>query len=557
MPSMKSLRIAHTIYLLLGLALLAGGIASTFLMFRCAGISADYTSIIQGEIAQAQKIRVLQVNFKKQVQAWKDILLRGKDDASLAKYDKEFHAQAAKVDDSAATLASQIGDSEARTGLLNFSQQHQVLDSQYETALVEYKTSRDFAVADAAVKGKDRPPTDSLDAVAERLTGLADSIPTAEAAHLHREQEIVLAVLILVWSSLAIWCVGFARSLGFRFTRCVDFVHVIAAGNLTVDEPEHGRADEIGRLIVAMAEMRNQLCEMVGSVQAVSERLTVNAESASRFSGHIADAANLQRDETNQVAAALEEMIASVHEVTEHCNDAAKRAVYTGNLATGSCQSVESVAGEVREMASEARENAHHVQELGERSSKIGQIVTLIEEIAGQTNLLALNAAIESARAGEHGRGFAVVAGEVRRLAERTTHATKEIAEAVNMIQQGTKDAVSSIEASTSRVGKSVDTADAAVESLTVLGKSADEVRQRILQIAQAAEEQSLASGQVGRSMNQITASINRSTEGAAEAARTANEMVSLARTLVGETSRFTTRAECKDAGRKGVGLHN
>jgi len=538
---MKSLRIAHTIYLLLGLALLLGGIASTFLMMRCAGISSDYTSIIQGEIAQAQRVRVLQVNFKKQVQAWKDILLRGKDDAALSKYENEFHAQASRVDESAAALAGLVHDEQARGGLVSFAQEHHVLDNQYEAALTDYKASRDFASADAALKGKDRPPTDSLDQVADRLSGLAESMPATEAARLHREQGFVLVTLIVIWAALASWCVGFARSLGMRFGNCVEFVHTIASGDLTATEPEQGHSDEIGRLTAAMCEMRDRLCAMVSSVQAVSERLTVNAESASRFSGHIAEASSSQREESNQVAAALEEMIASVREVTEHCNEAALRAVRTGNLAKGSGASVESVAGEVREMASEAHRNAQFVQKLGERSLKIGQIITLIEEIAGQTNLLALNAAIESARAGEHGRGFAVVAGEVRRLAERTTLATKEISEAVTLIQQGTEDAVRSIEASTDRVGKSVATADAAVQSLNALGSSTEDVRQRILQIAQAAEEQSQASGLVGHSMNEITASINRSSEGAAEAARTANEMVGLSRELVGQTSRFRT----------------
>jgi methyl-accepting chemotaxis protein len=212
-------------------------------------------------------------------------------------------------------------------------------------------------------------------------------------------------------------------------------------------------------------------------------------------------------------------------------------------LASDSSRSVETVAGEVREMASEARRNAHDVQELGQRSEKIGQIVTLIEEIAGQTNLLALNAAIESARAGEHGRGFAVVAGEVRRLAERTTAATKEIAEAVTLIQQGTQNAVQSIESSTAKVGKSVAVADAAAQSLNLLGASTEEVRQRILQIAQASVEQSVASGLVGQSMNEITSTIHRSTEGAEEAARIASEMVGLARDLVSMTGKFKTRS--------------
>src|SRR5579863_7810587 len=101
---MKSLRIAHTIYLLLGAALLAGGAASTYLMLRCGDISATYTRIIQGEIAQAQQVRVVQVTFKKQVQAWKDILLRGKDNAALEKYRSEFESLAGQVQQSSRDL---------------------------------------------------------------------------------------------------------------------------------------------------------------------------------------------------------------------------------------------------------------------------------------------------------------------------------------------------------------------------------------------------------------------------------------------------------------------
>jgi methyl-accepting chemotaxis protein len=206
------------------------------------------------------------------------------------------------------------------------------------------------------------------------------------------------------------------------------------------------------------------------------------------------------------------------------------------------------VAQEVRALAAEAQSNALTVQQLGERSRKIGQVVTLIQEIAGQTNLLALNAAIESARAGEHGRGFAVVAGEVRRLAERTTAATKEIAEAVESIQQGTQHAVDSIRESSERVEKSVATADAAAHSLTVLGASTDEVRQRIAQIAQASEEQTQASGLVGQSMNEIATSITASSEGAELSSKTAHELVKLAEQPPVQDRRRRGRAEAGSA---------
>jgi methyl-accepting chemotaxis protein len=539
--SMKSIRIAHTIYLMLGVALLVGGAFSVYMMQRCDAINAQYTAVIHGEIAQAQQARVIQVNFKKQVQAWKDILLRGKDDAALTKYDAEFHRLSTQVQSDGAALEGRIGDAGVRADLEMFLQQHRQLNEQYEQALGGYKTSRDFAQADTAVKGKDRPPTDRLDGVVQSLNVLAESVPAEVAARQHREQGVLIVVLVVLWFAVGLWCITFARSLGKRLEKSVQYVREIANGDLTAADPECGHHDELGLLVEAMNEMREHLLQMVCSVQTVADTLSQNAQQAAASSHRIAGAVADQRGQSGQVASALEEMIASVREVTQHCSEAAQRAVHTGDLAGESRNTVEAVAGDVREIAAESHHNAVHVKELGERSSRIGQIVTLIEEIAGQTNLLALNAAIESARAGEHGRGFAVVAGEVRRLAERTTIATKEIAEAVHSIQQGTQDAVGSIEKSSQRVGQSVSTAEAAAHSLQVLGESADEVRHRISQIAQAAEEQSQSSGLLGQSMNEISASIGATADGAEDAARIAGELVKLAQLLTEQSRKFNT----------------
>jgi len=538
---MRSIRIAHTIYLLLGAALLAGGVASIYLTLRCANVSRNYTRIIFGEEHQAQSVREVQVSFKKQVQAWKDVLLRGRDDAALEKYSKEFEVQAAAVHEGALALADAVQDEQARTGLREFASEHQQLNQEYEQALLGYRANRDFAAADLAVKGKDRKPTDSLDAVAARLAALAEQAPAAEAARLRHEQAVMAVVLLLLWSALSVWSVSFARSLGLRMNRGVGFVQLIADGDLTAVEPEQGSSDELGQLIEAMSAMRDQLRSVVVEIQSVSGALTAGADDVAQTSGHIAKAATEQRGQSQQVAAALEQMIASVREVASHCQQASVHAEQTGELAKTSSGNVEGVAAEVRILAEGAAENARAVQELGERTREIGQIVNLISEIAGQTNLLALNAAIESARAGEHGRGFAVVAGEVRRLAERTTTATQEITAAVQSIQSETQIVVHSIHATSERVSKSVQAADAAAESLHQVGDSAIEVRQRIEQIAQSAEEQSLSSALVGKSMNEMASNIVTSSEGAEESARTAEELAAMAQQLEEQSSRFNT----------------
>lgn len=544
---MRAIRISQAIYLLLGASLLVGGAASAFLMYRSLDIGESYKAVLQGEVAQALEARALQITFKKQVQAWKDILLRGKDNAALEKYRTEFYAESAQVDKLSAKLAGEIQDAQAQTALVGFQKQHEALDAQYEAALQGYVASREFEPADQAVKGKDRPPTDSLDAVTERLRSLAASVPQALTLKLHHEQTILSAVLVLLWVVLGTASIAYTRSIAARLRGCIAFLNGIASGDLTRVSPETSNGDELGALVEAMSRMRDELSATVGNIHGIAVNLTAESGRVSSSARDISHSAQEQRSQAKQVAGALEEMLASAREITQHCHDAADEAVEAGRLAECGIRTVVAVASEVRELAKEAQRNAQAVEELGQRSREISRVVTLIQEIAGQTNLLALNAAIESARAGEQGRGFAVVAGEVRRLAERTTSATQEIAEAVESIQAGTRQAVDRIKSSSGRVDKSVATADEAARSLEALGAGTIEVRKRIESIAQASEEQAQASGLVGQSMVQTAASIDMSTSGAEDAARVAEELAALALSLESQTSQFHTESTSHD----------
>ena len=184
--------------------------------------------------------------------------------------------------------------------------------------------------------------------------------------------------------------------------------------------------------------------------------------------------------------------------------------------------------------------SADRIHALGQRSQEIGEIVRVIEDIADQTNLLALNAAIEAARAGEQGRGFAVVADEVRKLAERTGKATKEIAEVIETVQVGTSEAVNSMEAGTAEAQNGMQLAQNAGERLKEIVDGVSRVAGMIQQIAGSTEEQSQVSDQIARSI-QTVAGLSQQNEGSvAQVASATGDLARMASELQTSLARFT-----------------
>jgi len=192
----------------------------------------------------------------------------------------------------------------------------------------------------------------------------------------------------------------------------------------------------------------------------------------------------------------------------------------------------------VKEIAQTVDESAAFVKTLGERSHQIGEIITVINDIADQTNLLALNAAIEAARAGEQGRGFAVVADEVRKLAERTANATSEIGSMISAIQEGVSQAVGSMESATRKVETGVELSNSAGQSLRLIVQSVEQLQLMVQQIASATEEMSATSEQITRDIEQIASVSQGVAVSSRQTAKASSEMAQLSETfelLVGE----------------------
>lgn len=225
-------------------------------------------------------------------------------------------------------------------------------------------------------------------------------------------------------------------------------------------------------------------------------------------------------------------MTSTILDTSKNAVKAAEFSKKTGETARKGGDVVKQTVSGMNRVAEVVHSAALTVRELGKNSDQIGEIIKVIDDIADQTNLLALNAAIEAARAGEQGRGFAVVADEVRKLAERTTKATKEIASMIKQIQSDTGNAVHSIESGTKEVEAGKESANKAIEALTEIIESTDKTIDVVNQVAAASEEQSAAAEEIRHSIDGISNVTMQSAAGIQQIAGTAEDLRNLTNNL-------------------------
>ena len=310
-----------------------------------------------------------------------------------------------------------------------------------------------------------------------------------------------------------------------------EVLNKIADGDLTIRMSGNYKGD-----FSIMKDNINKLADtfnraLTDVTNAVKETARVSNEISSR-TDEIAAGAQEQGQQTIEVAGAVEEMTKTILESTRNASLASDASKKYGNIAKEGGNVVNETINGMNKISEVVKKSAGTVQQLGKSSEQIGEIIQVIEDIADQTNLLALNAAIEAARAGEQGRGFAVVADEVRKLAERTTKATKEIAAMIKKIQNETGGAVTSMEEGTKEVEKGMQLADKAGASLKEIIEGAGNVVDIITQVAAASEEQSTASEQISKNIEAISSVTEQSAAGIVHIAQTAEDLNKLTQNL-------------------------
>jgi methyl-accepting chemotaxis protein len=346
----------------------------------------------------------------------------------------------------------------------------------------------------------------------------------------------VLAASVLLLITQGIWVL---RRIMKPLQVARQIAERIAHGNLSESVVEPSNHDEASLLIRSLAVMQRDLRGMIEVIRSNAQDVSRMGRQLSGGCHEVAGSSQQQSSAANTMSVATSEMTASIEEVTRHAQQALHMANQAEGLAQNGGRVIHQVVSDMDGIARSAQQSAQVIRTLDKESEGIFNIIQVIKGIADQTNLLALNAAIEAARAGEQGRGFAVVADEVRSLAGRTSASTQEIANMVASIQEGTRNAVASMEAGVAQVDKGIAVTAEVERAIREILEATLSTTQLVNDITRTIGEQSLASNEIAHQVSTIAEMSAKNTQVIGQTASATDELSTLADQLTKSVDRF------------------
>lgn len=525
------------------LAVLAGGylLQVAMVQFTATATHSRMSQISSSLFPAALSMQHAQASFERMQKHYGDAVVL-QDATSLKGAETDAEAVATALDTVKESLASLPELSKQADDLMaQFASIRSRDHDTYAAILAAKEGPSDTLMAQVSALGKDNK------ALSESMSAFDKAISASFQKHLDvvdawsvrsRVMGLVMLVFAVLSCAVAFWVVQSKvvlplRSLALRLQDIAE-----GEGDLTRRIEVRGD-DEIDEVGIWFNVFIGRIEEIVRRVAEHASTLGSAATELAQSARETAAQASQQQEQAARISATMSEISTSVLEISQTTQSAAVDARKAEESAHSGGQTVQTTVQTIGELLKSNQETSSKIEGLGRSSDAIGKIINVINEIAGQTNLLALNASIEAARAGEHGRGFAVVAGEVRRLAERTSEATKEIDQTVRAIQQGTAEAVEAMRFSMGHVRSGVDSARSAGEALSSIIHGSESVQKMVTQIAAAATEQSYSTQSVSANVNEIATIIEHTATSSQRSVQACQQMASLANELTSLVGAF------------------
>ncbi len=352
----------------------------------------------------------------------------------------------------------------------------------------------------------------------------------------------IIQIIIFV-SNLILLAVILMKSnakIAKPLTDLTDSVKHVATGDMRININYRSK-DEIGALAQDMNKMVQSFNTMINGILTSSNNVVSTVDVLRAMAEKTTEGAQNQSSQAHQIATAAEEMSQTITDIAKNASVASETSTEAMETASKGKEVADGAVQTVNRVYTSTVELATMVEKLNNRASEIGDIITVIKDIADQTNLLALNAAIEAARAGEQGRGFTVVADEVRKLAERTIKATTEISKKIVAVQSESTQTTKSMEEASGEVTKATDYIRDVGESLNHIVESVHKVRDQITQIATAVDEQSAASEEVAKNIEKTSVIARDMEKMSGDVTHEVNKLTRVSEELKNSTAGFKT----------------
>jgi len=468
-------------------------------------------------------------------------VLVNREPASLQEAETRIAVLVDKVRKAQASYAALPAGPEERAVFQTFST---TLDNylQAQNQMLDLSRQGDLEALRALINTRIKEGTDQMGEQLNKLIGLNTAGARAAATKAGENYDsaitgiIIVAVIAALATVLLAWLL--TRSIVTPLNRAVLAAQTIAGSDLSKAIEIDGK-DEPARLLEALAAMQTNLRKTIEQIAGSATQLGAAAEELSAVTEEASRGLQQQNNEIEQAATAVNEMTAAVEEVARNAVSTSEASNQSTHAAREGRDQVVKTVDAIQTMTHDVQNTAQMIEGLATQGRDIGKVLDVIRAIAEQTNLLALNAAIEAARAGEAGRGFAVVADEVRALAHRTAQSTQEIEKMVAGIQNGTGEAVSSMQQSNQRTQSTLEMARAAGVALEQITQSIHQINERNLVIASASEEQAQVSREVDRNLVNIRDLATQSAAGANQTSAATHELSRLAVDLNAMVARF------------------